>query len=68
MSYLLSVITIIKGIFDLIRMFMDMAEKSKVREAERKKLEREKAISDLANAKTQEEIWDAQERITKNKP
>lgn len=37
-------------------------------EAERKAQERDKAIEDLEKAQTDEEIFDAQSRIVRNKP
>lgn len=62
----MSIVGVIKGLIDLFRMFMDMADKARKAEAERKRQELEKALEDLKNAKTDEEKWDAQGRIVDN--
>jgi biopolymer transport protein ExbB/TolQ len=61
-------IDILKALLSLWREFKDQRELEQIKEKLEKTVEREKAIKDLENAKTDEEIWDAQERIVRNKP
>lgn len=67
-AQIFSIFSIIRELISLIKLFMDMADKQRKAEAERKSQELKKAIEDLKNAKTEEDIWDAQDRIVRNKP
>ena len=48
--------------------FLSFTDKQRIAEGEKKRQERQKAIDDLSTAKTDEEIFDAQERIINSKP
>lgn len=63
-----ALIEIIRAIFRLWNEFRAWQEREREAEAARKRIERDKAIEDLKKAKTDEEIWDAQDRIVSNKP
>ena len=68
MGNLLNIVSVIKSIYNLIKMFMDMMAKQRLADAERRRQELDKAISDLQKAKTDQEIFDAQKRIVDNSP
>ena len=65
---ILDVFGVIKQIIALIHLFLDYQEKLRQKEKQEKAERLEKAVEDLKNAKTEEEIWDAQRRIADNKP
>lgn len=64
---IMSVIGAIKSLIDLWRWFLNWQAKERAKQAEIDRQERDKALEDLSNAKTEEEIWNAQERITRLK-
>jgi hypothetical protein len=66
-SWISSAISVIRAIFDLIKMIKDWQESEREKEALNRQLARDQAIENLKNAKTEEEIWDAQERIANSK-
>jgi ADP-dependent phosphofructokinase/glucokinase len=61
-------IDILKALLSLWREFKEQREIDQAKEKLKKRAEREKAIKDLENAKTSDELWDAQDRIVRNKP
>lgn len=67
-SSIMSVIGAIKALIDLFFWFRQLQDNQRKAEAEVRRQEREKAVEDLKNAKTDEEKWDAQDRIVRNKP
>lgn len=55
-------------LFKLWDRFMEHVDHTRALEAEARAQAREKALEDLKNAKTEEEIWRAQEELIKNQP
>lgn len=63
-----ALVSVIRAIFSLIAEFQAIQEANKKAEAEKRRQEREKAADDLANAQTEEEFDNAQDRLVDNKP
>ncbi len=61
-------IDILRALLALWRDFKEQRELEQAKEKLEKRAERERAIKDLEKAKTTDELWDAQERIVRNKP
>jgi hypothetical protein len=53
------------GLWDQFRNYLDAAYTA---EAEKKRQEIEKGVEEMLKAETDEEIWNAQDRITRNLP
>lgn len=71
MSVLLAIWDVIKLIlafFGLYKEAKDAAEVARRAEAEQRTQQREKAVEDSKVAETDEEIWDSQDRIVRNRP
>ena len=68
LTWISNIIAIIKALWSLWNYLKEYQEQQRIIEAEKKRQARDKAIEDLKNAKTEEEIWDAQDRLVKNKP
>jgi DNA-binding transcriptional MerR regulator len=67
-SSITNVIAIIKALIDLWRHLRDFLEQQRKAEAERKRQELDEAMKDAKNAKTEDEVWQSQDRIVRNKP
>ncbi len=59
--------SILKALLDFWNYFKKWQEDQRIAEANKKSQAAKKAIEDLKNAKTQEEVWDAQNKVVKNK-
>lgn len=59
---------ILKGLLDLSRYLRDYRERQALKKDRQKAKARQQAVDDLKEAKTDEEIFDAQKRIVDNKP
>ena len=68
MSQIMTIISVLKEFFNLLKVFRDMIESKRIADAEKRRQALDKATSDLANAKTEQEIIDAQKRIVENSP
>lgn len=68
MTNVFVVIQLILKALGLWEGFQSFSDQQRIAEAETKRQNREKAIEDLKNAKTPQEILDAQSRIVANKP
>lgn len=68
MATIFALIRIILAAFKLWDQFGDYVEAERTLEREAKRKAREEALKDSVVAETDEEIWDAQERIVDNKP
>lgn len=66
MGNLFTIFSVIKELIALIKVLMEMVRKIKLSKEIERRQELEKALEDLKNAKTDEEIWDAQKRISDN--
>lgn len=66
MSQVLAIISVIKELIYFVRLLMDMAEKNRTAEREARRQRLDKALEDMKNAKTPEELMDAQKRIADN--
>lgn len=61
-----SIISIIRALIDLVKYINNFIEEQRLKEAERKRVEREKAIADLETCKTEEECDAASDRLHDN--
>jgi hypothetical protein len=67
-SKIIAAIGVIKEVIALIRMLLNWIEQEKVRVAKEREQKRNAAVDDSKKAQTDEEIWDAQDRIVDNRP
>jgi regulator of replication initiation timing len=65
-SQILAVFSVLKELINLVKLLMDMVEKNRIVEREAKRQRLDKALEDMKNAKTPQEIMDAQKRIVDN--
>jgi hypothetical protein len=63
---ILAVFSVLKELINLVKLLMDMVEKNRIAEREAKKQRLDKALEDMKNAKTPQELMDAQKRIVDN--
>lgn len=68
MGNVLNILSAIKALYQLIKMFLDMMASQRLRDAEKRREALDEALEDLQKAKTEKEIWDAQKRIADNSP
>lgn len=61
-----SVIQTIRAVIDLFKQVRKLVKENQKNEIDRQKSERRQAIEDLKNAKTEEDFWNAQRRISRN--
>lgn len=61
-------IDVVKALLKLWGDIQEQADIDRTKEKLRKQEERKKAIEDIEKATTTDEIWDAQERLVRNKP
>lgn len=66
LAYVFLAIEFILKLFGLWKQFGNWFDARRVKEAEERRQARERAIEDLRNATTEEEIEDAQRRIVEN--
>jgi hypothetical protein len=63
---ILAVFSVLKELINLVKLLMDMVEKNRIAEREARRQRLDKALEDMKNAKTPQEIMDAQKRIVDN--
>jgi hypothetical protein len=63
---ILAVFGVLKELINLVKLLMDMVEKNRIAEREARRQRLDKALEDMKNAKTPQEIMDAQKRIVDN--
>jgi hypothetical protein len=66
MTKIMAIVSVLRELFNLVRSLMAMIEKKKLTDEYDRQLALSKATNDLKNAKTAEEIKDAQRRIVDN--
>lgn len=68
MALLRQILSLLLAFWDAWKALLSARDASLIRENEEKRQERERAIEDQEKAESEEDIWDAQKRIVKNKP
>lgn len=64
-SKIWGLIEVVRALISLWREYVDAREVKEAKDRLEKSLERDKAIADLKKAKSEEEFWDAQERLVR---
>jgi crotonobetainyl-CoA:carnitine CoA-transferase CaiB-like acyl-CoA transferase len=67
-SSIVNVISFIRSLFSFLKVLNGLIEKTRLAAAEKRRQELDAAIAALTNAKTPEEIANAQKAIVKNSP
>lgn len=66
MSQFLAIVSAIREIYKIVKVFLDMIEKKRVADALKRRQRLREAVNDLSNAQSDEEKKDAQRRIVDN--
>jgi hypothetical protein len=68
MTKVWAIIEIIKAVIGIIKDLINMRKNQVAKEASEKQENLEKAVDESKVAQTDEEVWNAQDKIIKNKP
>lgn len=68
MANLFQIVQLLLKVFGLWEAFLDYMDASHSAALEERRQKREKALAELDRAKTDEEIWEAQEKVVDAKP
>jgi hypothetical protein len=63
-----AVIEVIKGLINVFNFLRDSLRRKQANDDREKQVELEKAVDESKTAQTDEEVWNAQDRVTDNKP
>jgi len=63
-----ALIEIVRALFELWGEYKDQIELDQAKDRLKKQAERKRAIDDIEKAKTTDDLWDAQDRLVRNKP
>lgn len=66
MSQFLAIVSAIRELYKIVKVFLDMIEKKRVADALKRRQRLREAVNDLSNAQSDEEKKDAQRRIVDN--
>ena len=66
MSQFLAIVSAIRELYKIVKVFLNMIEKKRVADALKRRQRLREAVNDLSNAQSDEEKKDAQRRIVDN--